>query len=150
MANSVTETLLGAAVLATAVGFVVYATQTAGVTGGGDGRYTLSANFNSVEGIAVGTDVRMAGVKIGAVTSLVLNPQTYRAEIDLMLRDEIKVPDDSDVKISSEGLLGGSFVEITPGGSEFMLADGDQILLTQSSVSLLNLLMRFVTGDGSE
>lgn len=147
MSNSVTETLLGAVVLVTAAGFAVYGSQSAGIGTGGDGRYALSASFNSVEGISTGTDVRMAGVKIGAVNRLELNPETYLAEVGLAIRDDIKLPEDSDVKIASEGLLGGNFVEITPGGSEFMLEDGDEILLTQSSISFLNLLMKFVTGD---
>ncbi len=147
MSNSVTETLLGAVVLVTAAGFAFYGSQSAGIGTGGDGRYSLSASFNSVEGISTGTDVRMAGVKIGAVNRLELNPETYMAEVGLAIRDDIKLPDDSDVKIASEGLLGGNFVEITPGGSEFMLEDGDEILLTQSAISFLNLLMKFVTGD---
>ncbi|MHA3978418.1 outer membrane lipid asymmetry maintenance protein MlaD [Halovulum sp. GXIMD14794] len=147
MANSVTETLLGAAVLLTAAGFVFYGSQTTGLGVGGDGRYDLNARFVSVEGIAVGTDVRMAGVKIGAVNKLALNPQTYQAEVGLAINDAIQIPDDSDVKIASEGLLGGNFVEITPGGSEYMLEEGDEIVLTQSAISFLNLLMKFVTGD---
>ncbi|MSU89057.1 outer membrane lipid asymmetry maintenance protein MlaD [Rhodobacteraceae bacterium 2CG4] len=150
MANSVTETLLGAVVLLTAAGFAVYGNQTVGLGAGGDGRYQLHASFNSVEGIATGTDVRMAGVKIGSVSRLGLNPQTYQAEVGLAIRDDIKLPEDSDVKIASEGLLGGNFVEITPGGSDLMLADGDEILLTQSAISFLNLLMKFVTGDKEE
>lgn len=150
MANSVTETLLGAAVLLTAVGFVAYGSQSTGLGVGGDGRYTLNARFGSVEGISVGTDVRLAGVKIGSVNKLELNPETYRAEVGLAINDVIKVPDDSDVKIASEGLLGGNYVEITPGGSEFMLEEGDEILLTQSAISFLNLLMKFVTGDDDE
>ncbi|MEM8789555.1 MAG: outer membrane lipid asymmetry maintenance protein MlaD [Pseudomonadota bacterium] len=147
MANSITETLLGAAVLATAVGFGIYATQVGGRGGGGDGSYALTANFTSVEGVSTGSDVRMAGVKIGSVTAMLLNPQTYQAELTVSIRDDIQIPDDSDVKIASEGLLGGSFVEIAPGGSEFMLADGDEIVFTQSSVSFLQLMLRFVTGD---
>ncbi|MEM7615611.1 MAG: outer membrane lipid asymmetry maintenance protein MlaD [Pseudomonadota bacterium] len=148
MANSVTETLLGAAVLVTAAGFTFYASQSAGLGSGGDGRYELVAKFTSVEGVSTGTDVRMAGVKIGTVSDLTLNAETYQAEVLLSLRDDIQVPDDSEVVIASEGLLGGSFVQLSPGGSEFMLADGDEVLYTQSSVSLLDLMVRFATGSG--
>ncbi|NNU80668.1 outer membrane lipid asymmetry maintenance protein MlaD [Halovulum dunhuangense] len=150
MANSVTETLLGAGVLLVAGGFLFVANQSADLFGDGDGRYALRASFTSAEGVSVGTDVRMAGVKIGSVTGLNLNPDTYRADLVFTVDDGIMVPDDSDVKIASEGLLGGSYVELTPGGSEFMLAEGDEILLTQSSVSFLNLMMRFVTNDTGE
>ncbi|WP_112324167.1 outer membrane lipid asymmetry maintenance protein MlaD [Oceanibium sediminis] len=149
MANSVTETLLGAGVLIAAGGFLLFANQTAGLTGGGSvGHYQVRANFLSAEGVSVGSDVRMAGVKIGTVTQMDLNPDTYFAELSVSVRDDIKLPDDSDIKIASEGLLGGSYVELTPGGSEFMLADGDEVLNTQSSISFLNLMLKFVT-DGS-
>ncbi|MEM8870229.1 MAG: outer membrane lipid asymmetry maintenance protein MlaD [Pseudomonadota bacterium] len=147
MANSVTETLLGAAVLVAAGGFTLYATQSAGIGNGGNGRYELVAKFTSVEGVSAGTDVRMAGVKIGTVSDLVLNPTTYQAEVILSVREDIQVPDDSEVVIASEGLLGGSFVQLSPGGSEFFLAPGDEVLYTQSSVSLLDLMIKFATGN---
>lgn len=150
MANSVTETLLGAAVLVTAAGFVAYASQTGGRGELSGDRYRLMANFVSAEGISTGTDVRLAGVKIGSVTGMKLNPETYQAELTFTIQDNVKVPDDSEVKVASEGLLGGSFLEITPGGSEFMLSEGDEIVYTQSSVSLLNLMLKFATGGGDE
>jgi phospholipid/cholesterol/gamma-HCH transport system substrate-binding protein len=107
--------------------------------------YQLSASFRSAEGIAVGTDVRLAGIKVGSVTGLELDPESYQAQATFTVREDVMLPEDSDVKIASEGLLGGSFLEITPGASDFMLAAGDEIVNTQGSVSLLNLLMRFGT-----
>ena len=95
----------------------------------------------------MGTDVRLAGVKVGSVTGLELDPVTFRARADLTVRDTIELPDDTAVVISSEGLLGGSFVELLPGGSPFNLEPGDEILDTQSAVSLVQLLLRFVTGS---
>ena len=150
MANNAAETLIGAAVLVVAVGFVTYAMQSTGFGPQGGDRYELHANFNSAEGVSVGTDVRMAGVKIGAVNALDLNPETYQANARFTITNEILIPDDSDVKVASEGLLGGNFIEITPGGSAFMLADGDEILLTQSAVSVLNLLLKFVADGAAE
>ncbi|MBW4968657.1 MCE family protein, partial [Pseudoalteromonas sp. CR1] len=79
--------------------------------------YALRASFRSVEGVTVGTDVRLAGVKIGTVTSLTLNPQTFYADAAVSIRRDVLLPDDSSILISAEGLLGGSFVEIQPGGS---------------------------------
>lgn len=145
MANSVAETVIGAVVLAAAAGFVLYAGKTRGVEISG-GSYPLTASFRSAEGVAVGSDVRLAGISVGSVTGLELDPASYQARMTLTLRDGLELPEDSDVKIASESLLGGSFVEITPGASEFMLQAGDEILNTQGSVSLLNLLMRFGTG----
>ncbi len=146
MANTAAETAIGAVVLALAGGFLVYAGQSSGLGVNSDS-YALSASFRSVEGISVGTDVRVGGIKVGTVTELALDPSTYQARAAFALDKALEIPDDSDVKIASEGLLGGSFVEITPGASEFMLADGDEFLNTQGSVSLLNLLMRFGTGS---
>ena len=145
MANSVAEAVIGAVVLAAAAGFVVYAGQVRGTSMTG-GSYPLTARFRSAEGISVGTDVRMAGIAIGSVTGLSLDPRTFEAEVSFTVQGDLAIPDDSDVKIASESLLGGSYVEITPGASEVALAAGDQVVNTQSSVSLLNLLMKFGTG----
>ncbi|MCB2136711.1 MAG: outer membrane lipid asymmetry maintenance protein MlaD [Rhodobacteraceae bacterium] len=143
MAESTTEVLTGAGVLAVALGFLVYAGQGASFGSGAD-NYTLTASFRSVEGITVGTDVRMAGVKVGAVTALELNPQSFFADATVTVRDGIKVPDDSTILVTSEGLLGGSFVEILPGGSPVDLEPGAEIEDTQGAVSLIALLMKFV------
>lgn len=144
--NSVAETIIGGLVLAAAAGFVVYATQVTGRQAIGD-RYPLVARFRSVEGIAVGADVRLAGIRVGSVTGLELDPASFEARATFTVDRTLALPEDSDVKIASEGLLGGSYLEITPGASEFVLADGDEVLNTQSSVSLLNLLMRFGGGQ---
>jgi phospholipid/cholesterol/gamma-HCH transport system substrate-binding protein len=145
VANSVAEAVIGAVVLATAAGFVVYAGQTRGMRLS-EGSFPLSASFRSAEGISVGTDVRIAGINVGSVSALDLDPASFEAKATFSVRDDLKLPDDSDVKIASESLLGGNYVEITPGGSETMLAAGDEIVNTQGSVSLLNLLMKFGTG----
>ena len=136
--------------LAGALGFGFYAAQVAGLGDGSGGQYQLSASFRSIEGVSVGTDVRLAGVKIGTVSDVSLNAETYRADTVVSLNAQTQVPDDSAIIISSEGLLGGNFVEIVPGGSPFFLSAGDEILDTQGSVSLISLLLRFVSGGDSE
>lgn len=150
MTSHATEVVTGAVVLAAAAGFLVYASQFSDLGGGGDGTYTMTASFRSIEGVGVGTDVRLAGVKVGTVTALDLNPQTFRADAVFTVDDDLLLPEDTAVLVSSEGLLGGSFLELLPGGSPFNLEPGTEIEDTQSSVSLVQLLMRFVTGDGSE
>jgi phospholipid/cholesterol/gamma-HCH transport system substrate-binding protein len=149
MAENVTEVVVGAAVLAVAVGFVVYAGQTSGIVGGGDG-YTLRASFRAVDGVTVGTDVRLAGVKVGTVTALTLNPQTFFADATFTVRDGVILPEDSAALISSEGLLGGNFVELVPGGAVETLAPGAEIEDTQGSVSLTGLLAKFVAGSAED
>ena len=147
MRENGTEVAVGAVVLAAAFGFLVYLTQVAGV--GGLGRtYDLTASFRSVEGISAGTDVRLAGVKIGTVSGITLNPETFRGDTTIALTRGIEIPDDSAAVIASEGLLGGSFVEIVPGGSLDAYPEGAEILDTQGAVSLISLLLKFVTGEG--
>ncbi len=148
MAEHRAEVLTGAAVLAVALGFVFYATQGIEMSGP-SGSYPLRASFRSVEGITVGSDVRLAGVKVGTITDLQLNPQTFFADATISVQDPIQLPTDSAILISSEGLLGGNYVEIVPGGAPDNLAPGDEIEDTQGAVSLISLLMAFV-GGGSD
>ncbi|MBY6003644.1 outer membrane lipid asymmetry maintenance protein MlaD [Salipiger bermudensis] len=149
MTTSTTEVLVGGAVLAAAIAFGAYAVNTTGFELHETG-YPLSASFRSLEGVTVGSDVRLAGVKVGTVTEIALNPQTFRADMGMTLQDDILIPDDSAILISSEGLLGGNFVEISPGGSPFNYEAGDEILDTQGSVSLISLLLKYVAGGGEE
>ncbi|MBV1894900.1 MAG: outer membrane lipid asymmetry maintenance protein MlaD [Rhodobacteraceae bacterium] len=149
MSHNPTEVFVGGAVLAAAVAFAVYAGQATGLSRGGES-YPLTANFRSLEGVSVGTDVRLAGVKIGTVTQVTLNPESYRADTVFSVAKTIEIPDDSAVVVSSEGLLGGNFVEIMPGGSLFYFEPGDEIDDTQGAVSLISLLLKFVSGGSDE
>lgn len=149
MTHSAAEVAVGGAVLAAALAFGLYTVQSTGFAFGSTG-YELRASFRSVEGISVGTDVRLAGVKVGAVTGIALNAETYRADTTVSLNEGVQVPDDSVIAIASEGLLGGNYVEISPGGSLFYYEPGEEILDTQGSVSLLNLLLRYIGGGNEE
>lgn len=142
---SIAEIAAGGAVLAAAVGFFLYASGPGGASSSGS--YELIAAFRSAEGISVGTEVRLGGVRIGAVTGMELNPQSFLAETTFSVAGDIILPDDSAIAIASESLLGGSFVEVIPGGSPFNLEAGGEILDTQSSVSLITLLLQFVGGS---
>jgi len=147
MAENTTETLVGAAVLAVAIGFGAYALNATGVSASGSG-YDLTASFRSAEGISAGTDVRLAGVKIGQISEMALNPDTFRADVTLVFAGGVQIPDDSAVAIASEGILGDNFVEIIPGGSLENFEPGAEIEDTQGAVSLISLLLKFVTGEG--
>lgn len=149
MAENTSEVIVGGVVMAVAIGFLVYAGKVTGMSGAGDS-YDLRASFRSADGVSVGTDVRLAGVKVGRVTDLQLDPATYRAAAVFTVQQGIEVPDDSAVAISSEGLLGGNYVEILPGGSPFFFEPGSEVEFTQGSVSLVSLLMKFVAGDSEE
>ena len=146
MASNVAETLIGAVVLAAAGGFLVYASNTAdiGVRGGG---YPLVAKFRKAEGINVGSDVRVAGVKVGSVTEMALDPRTYYAEVTFVVEPDVKVPEDSLAKITSASILGDPYVAIEPGGADLMLEPGEEISYTQSSVNVGDLIGKFIGGS---
>ncbi|TNC73897.1 outer membrane lipid asymmetry maintenance protein MlaD [Rubellimicrobium roseum] len=149
MRESPLEVLTGAAVVLVAGGFLLYAAQATGY-GGPDEGLRLTASFRSIEGVSLGTDVRLAGVKIGTVTDTALDPQTFRATTELTVNAAVPIPDDSSAVVSSEGLLGGTFIEIVPGGSLTTLADGNEIVDTQGAVSLLQLLLQYISGGDEQ
>ena len=143
MAENKLEILAGALIVLAAIGFVAYAGKSAGMGPGGDS-YTLRASFRSIEGVSLGSDVKLAGVKVGTLTAVSLNPATYRADAVISLNKSIQLPSDSAILISSEGLLGGNYIELQPGGMTDVLVPGDEIEDTQGAVSLVSLLMKFV------
>jgi len=149
MSETRAEILAGSVVLAVAIGFLVYAGQTAGLSRD-TGSYELTASFRAIDGISAGSDVRLAGVKVGSIRSIELNTRTFMADAKILIRDDVLLPDDSAILISSEGLLGGNFVEISPGGSLDNLEPGGEIENTQGSVSLVSLLMKFVGGAAGD
>lgn len=143
MKNSMVETIIGAGVIAIAVIFFTFAYTTSGA-GKGTGGYNLSAEFENIEGINIGSDIRLAGIKIGSVVKQELDPTSFQAKIVMSLDNAIKLPDDSTAKVTSEGLLGGKFIAIEPGGSEELLKDGDQMSYTQSAIDLWGLINQFM------
>lgn len=147
------ETLVGAGVVAVAVGFAIYAGGDERLSRAGADDYELVAKFRSAAGLSPGTDVRIAGVKIGRVSNLDLDPKSFRARVTLSIRNDIELSDETIAKIDSEGLLGGSFVSIEPIPGFEALGPGDEIVNTQGSVSLLDLLAQFASatpGGGSQ
>ena len=149
MSENTTEVAVGGVVLAVALGFMLYLSQSTGVLRAPSGGYDLTASFRSVEGITAGADVKLAGVKVGSITALKLNPKTYFADATIHMDSDVKVPTDSAILISQDGLLGGAYAQIVPGGSPDNLKPGGEIEDTQGAVSLIDLLMKFVSGSGS-
>ena len=139
------ETILGAVVATIAVSFFVFAAAQAGQTGGSN--YELTARFDRVDGVGVGSDVRVSGVKVGVVRTIGLDPETYRARLTLAIDTGVVVLEDSNARIATDGLLGGGYVSIEPGGLD-PLAAGGEILNTQGSVDLLTLFASFAQSQG--
>jgi phospholipid/cholesterol/gamma-HCH transport system substrate-binding protein len=150
MTRNLLETLLGAVVLIVAVGFLVFAYRSSQVQQ--IGGYELIARFDKVDGLEPGSEVRISGIKVGSVLDQSLDPETYRAEVRFSLREDVRLPADTSAAVVSNGLLGGKYLALVPGGDIEMLEAGDEVTLTQSAVNLEDLIghMIFSQGGGEQ
>lgn len=138
MRGNVIETVMGAVVLVVAALFLFFAYSTSqlrSVPG-----YELSANFEHIDGIRDGSDVRISGIKVGSVVNTAIDPKTFLAVVRMTVQPSIKLPDDSVAEIVSSGLLGDKYMSLVPGGSDKDLPAGGRIKFTQSSVSIEHLI----------
>lgn len=142
MKRSVIETILGAVVLFTAAFFLVSSYSSANVSGGSG--YELVADFSGIGGLGVGDDVQISGVKVGAVSEIELDEETYLARVTINIDGGVELPIDTAALISSESLLGGRYLSLEPGGDDLMLESGDKIEFTQAPQNLEQLLGQFI------
>lgn len=148
MRNNVVETIMGAVVLMITGGFLYFAFSNTGVSGTGGKIYY--ANFDKIDGLAIGGEVKISGINVGTIISQHLDYDTYEAVVGISIDDRVVLPEDTFAKITSEGLLGGNYLVLDPGGSDVMLEEGDQIIETQGAVDLLGLLSKFAGSGGQE
>lgn len=150
MQKNLVEALIGAAVLIVAVWFVMVTYKTAefGTVEG----YTLTARFDKVDGLQVGNDVRIAGIRVGTVTSQEVDIETFQAVIRFSVDPRIRLSADTAASIRSENLLGGSYLSLQPGGEDELLEDGGEIEFTQGAIDVIDLLGKeiFRAGDDGE
>ena len=148
MKNNVFETMVGALVLILAVSLAIFAFRSADINAGSTG-YRLLAKFDHIDGIQVGSDVKISGIKVGLVTKQYIDPVSYNAVIELSVNHNIKLPNDSAVSVTSEGLLGGKYVSISAGAENDFLAEGDEIKYTHSAANLETLIGKAVFNSGT-
>ncbi|MDX1950458.1 MAG: outer membrane lipid asymmetry maintenance protein MlaD [Rickettsiales bacterium] len=146
MNKNIVETLIGFAVIAVAVFFVFFSYFKSDSSASYSG-YKLSVNFDRVDGLNIGSDVRVSGLKIGKVIDAKIDSKTYQAKVEIDVDSEVKIPADSSAEIISAGLLGDKYIALVPGGSENNLKDGDTIRYSQSSISIESLIGKFMFGD---
>lgn len=144
MRRNMIETVMGGVVLLVAVAFVVFAFRSTTLGDNAGGGYQVLVSFDDASGLNIGTDVRMAGVKVGTVVEQRLNPDTYFAEVLLGINSSVRLPSDTSARIIPDGLLGGNYVALEPGGAEDYIADGGQIQYAQGSINMVDLLGRFI------
>ena len=148
MRSNVVETMMGAVVLLITGGFLYFAFSNSGV-GAVDGT-TYLARFDKVDGLAVGGEVKISGIKVGTITGQHLDEDTFSAIVEMNISSSIQLPEDTFAKITSEGLLGGNYLVLDPGGSDVLLEEGDEITETQGAVDFLGLLDKFAGSSESE
>ncbi len=102
------------------------------------------AKFNDIDGISIGSDVKISGYKVGSVVDIAIDPTTYDVKVVMQVSSEIKIPTDSTAAIRTSGILGGKYLGIIPGADEKYLESGKEIIYTQSAISLENLISTFV------
>jgi phospholipid/cholesterol/gamma-HCH transport system substrate-binding protein len=142
MSGNVIETVMGAVVLVVAAFFLFFAYTTSQVRAV-DG-YTVTAQFTRVDGIRDGSDVRIAGVKVGSITAENLDPKTYLATLKMSINPEYKLPEDTVAEVISSSLLGDKYLALVPGGSDKNIPPGGQIKYTQATASLEDLIGQMI------
>lgn len=139
MKQNAIETIVGFIVILIAAVFFVFAYKTSNMSKTSDG-YNVFANFQNIDGITKGSDVKLAGIKIGYVDTLSLEDDTYYAVVKLNIDNAVEIPKDSRAIVSTNGILGGKYIRINPGGSEKNIDHGGKIKFTQSALNIEDLI----------
>ena len=137
--------LIGTIVLLFAIGFFSYSFKSSKISTGSG--YNIIAKFENADGITIGSDIKIAGIKVGTIIEQNLDEKTSKANLKMNIASNIKIPADSSAKIASEGLLGAKYISISIGGDEEILKNDQEIYFTQSSVNFEELLGKFIFSD---
>jgi phospholipid/cholesterol/gamma-HCH transport system substrate-binding protein len=142
MGKNLVETLMGAVVLAVAGVFLAFAYSTADIRPVRG--YAVTAKFKAIDGVRLGTDIKISGIKVGTVVAQRLDPESFEAVLTFAIDAAVKLPTDSSAQVTSEGLLGGTYIALQPGADDRNLANGGEIKYTQSPVNIVQMLGRFI------
>jgi phospholipid/cholesterol/gamma-HCH transport system substrate-binding protein len=149
MQRNMLETVMGAIVLIAAAGFLYLVSSSVGVRENSSG-YNLVMRFDRGGSVNPGTDVRIAGAKIGTVVSKSFDPDNYQAVVTINVDNSVKLPKDTTAVITSDGLLGDNYVLLEIGGDDQMLKANDQITHVQGALNLADLINKFVVGGSKQ
>ena len=142
MKRNVIESVLGGVVLLVAGLFLVFAYL------GSDIRpiqgYEVTAKFNAIDGLTVGSDVRIGGVKVGSVVGQTIDTKDFRAVVKLAILSEVSLPSDTLASVTSAGLLGNKYIKLEPGGAKENIAGGAEIKRTKDVISMEELLGKVI------
>ncbi len=140
------ESVVGLFLVAGFVCFAYLAVRLGDVNLFGSDAYHVKAYFTSVSGLKQGASVEMAGVKIGRVSRIALDPKTYEAIVTMELQPKVKIQEDSIASIKTSGIIGDKYVSIKPGGSDEYLSDGGIIQDTESALDIEELISKYIFG----
>ncbi len=147
MKHKTLELLVGIFVLLgiAAVAYLTIKLGSGSILGGNS--YLVEARFANAGGLNAGSSVYIAGVPVGRVETIVMDPTDYCAIATLKIQAALKIPTDSMASIKTSGLIGDKFVALSPGAEEGFLAPGDRITMTESSVDLESLISKMAFGS---
>ena len=143
MQQGVLETFIGFVVIIITTVFFLYAYNVSDAAKPSGG-YVICANFENIEGLNVGSDVKLSGIKIGYVESITLENKTFFAKVDLRINQDIKIPEDSRVIVSTSGLIGNKYIRINPGASDETITAGEKFKFTQSALNIEDLIAKLM------
>lgn len=110
--------------------------------------YTVTARFTSSSGLKEGGVVELAGVRVGKVQRIVLDPERYESVVTLSLEPGVRISEDTIASVRTAGIIGDKFIKLTPGGMDIYLADGDEIIDTESSLDIEELVSKYIFESG--
>lgn len=145
MGRNVVETMMGALVIFVAVAFILISYKSGNIAPASNS-YKITSKFHEVGSLSIGSDVRVGGIKVGSISAQYLDPKTYMAILEFSINQSVQLPKDTSAAIVGDGLLGGKYVALQPGGDEAMLKSGDEIKYTQDSVNIEQLIGKFAFG----
>lgn len=148
MKSNVVEAIMGAIVLAIAGVFLSIAYKaSSGVSEAGT---VLHAKFDRIDGLVLGNDVKISGVKVGKVFAITIDPETFLALVSFTVPANLRIPIGSSAEIVSESIMGGKYIAIVPGGEDEVLNDGDTISFTQSALSFEALIGKYLFSSNND
>ena len=142
------ELITGLFVIIGVAAFTWMTVSVAGVSFTGQEGYTLTARFASISGLREGAVVEAAGVRVGTVSGIGFDPQTYEAIVELRINEGVPVQEDAVAAVRTQGIIGEKYIKIVPGGFEELLTDGMEITQTESALSLEELVSRYIFNTG--
>lgn len=136
------ETLVGFFVIITAIFFCIFVTK---VTGKkiDINTYNVYAKFENIEGLSIGSKVKIGGLDIGSISSLIID-RDYKVKLLLKINSDVSIPVDSTITVSTSGIIGGKYLKVQIGGSDEFMKNNDEFEFTQSTMDLEEMITKFM------